>query len=202
MSFKVNPNRMELIRLKKRYNISLRGHKLLQDKLDKLISDFHKLTDEYKKTKKVFMESWQKLYTSYVFLRINTSFKEREEICKEVLPLEVSFQYKYLLNLKIPQVSYPDYSRMRYSPKKFPICWDVFVKNRDEFWKEFIKIINIYLAIKMCSEEILKTRRRVNALEYVLLPTLSASICNIESKLEELEREFITHLLRIKDILS
>lgn len=201
MKVKVNPNRMELLRLRRRETLAQRGYRLLQDKLEKLIAEFHKLTREYKKISKEWQEALGEFFESFVILKIQTEKDKLKELLDSVLPLEFEISSERLLNLKLPRFSIKEKEEPSYSAKTTPCQWDRLREKRKEVLRLLFEVTQLYLDLRSAGEEILKTRRRVNALEYILMPQIEESIRFIDDKLTELEREFLSRLLRIKDLI-
>ncbi len=135
MILRVNPNRMELLKLRRRLVLARRGHKLLKDKQEELMRQFMALIHEAKQARKEVEQSLTIANKSFFSARLET--------------LE-------------PQIE---------------------------------------KHVAMLAAELERTRRRVNALEHILIPNLEETIKYIGSKLNELERGNITRLMKIKDIV-
>jgi V/A-type H+-transporting ATPase subunit D len=201
MKVKANPNRMELLRFKRRRSLAQRGHRLLQDKLEKLVSEFHKLVKKFKQLSCEWERVFGEFLEDYIILKIEVGEEKLLCLINTVALLEMEIGTERLLNLKLPIFSFKNIYKESYSPKLFPPQWDRLWEKREQVMKVLLEISTLYFAIKMVGEEILKTRRRVNALEYVLIPNIDGSIRFIADKLTELEREFLSRLLRIKDLI-
>lgn len=203
MRINVNPNRMESLKLKKRKKLAQRGHQLLQDKLEKLISEFHKMVREFKDKSDEFRRSWKKFVDNYYLLLIQTNREERERIFNRITPLSIKTESKRLLNLILWKFSPLDnYTEETYYPSDYPPQYDILFSQRRKVLNILLEMISIYISMRSVGEEILKTRRRVNALEYILIPRIELTIKYIDDKLIELEREFVSRLLRIKDVVK
>ncbi len=201
MKLKVNPNRMELLKLKRRLLLSEKGHRLLQDKLEKLISEFHRLIRLFKKTSYEWEDIFRQFLDEYLILKIQTSPSLLKTLLDNLIPHQIEINYQRLLNLRLLKISFKRQDLSPYSPKNIPYQWDKVYHIKKEVKEKLVQIVELYLAIEMVGKEILKTRRRVNALEYILIPQIADSIKFIESKLVEIEREFLSQLLRIKDVI-
>ena len=197
---KVNPNRMELLRLKKRKVLAAKGHSLLEDKLEKLILEYHCLIKKFKEVSGEFEKVFNAFFEGYMFLRAEVSQEQFEALLESVTALEFEVTTRRLLNLDLPQL-HPPKRNESYSPKKTPPQWDRLMIMKGTVLQHVCDLASIFIAVEKTSQEILKTRRRVNALEHILIPDIDGSIKFIENKLADLEREFLSQILRIKDLI-
>jgi len=203
MILSANPTRMELLRLKKKIVLALRGHKLLKDKQDELVRHFLSFIKEWETLRsKVENELVGAFYSFFVaYLSIQKEIL-KESLAGSQMNLELSISRKRVANLQIPQVSV--------LKKGEPINYG-FVNTIEELdraiqkyaaaTENIIRLAAIERSIVLLSIEIKKTRRRVNALEYVLIPNLRDTIKYISMKMGELERNRLTQLMRIKEIV-
>ena len=192
---------MELLRLKKRRTLAQRGHSLLQDKLERLISEFHKLIRAFQKILPEFERLHKEFLENFIILKIQTPSQILRKILENTNLLDIDIVYEYLFNLRLPKFSFAP-QEIKYSVKDTPCQWDKVLSLRDSLLESLLEVLRIYVSLEMLSQEILKTRRRVNALEYILIPRIQGSISLIEAKLAELEREFVLRLARIKDLIA
>ncbi len=200
MKLKVSPNRMELLRLKKREVIAKRGHSLLQDKLEKLLISAHKNIKELNTIFREYLEEIDYFLKDFIIFRAQAStetYRKREE---ELGSLEIEIREERVFNLILSNFSF-ELKEKDYKIEDSLAVWDSLFLKRKAILEKLFKIIGLFRKLELISEELSKTRRRVNALEYILIPAISESISYIEQRLEELEREFISSLLRIKDII-
>ena len=200
MKLKVSPNRMELLRLKKREVIAKRGHSLLQDKLEKLLISAHKNIKELNTIFREYLEEIDYFLKDFIIFRAQAStetYRKREE---EFGSLEIEIREERVFNLILSNFSF-ELKEKDYKIEDSLAIWDRLFLKRKAILEKLFKIIGLFRKLELISEELSKTRRRVNALEYILIPAISESISYIEQRLEELEREFISSLLRIKDII-
>lgn len=201
MRLRANPNRMELLRLKRRLLLAERGHKLLKDKLDELMRFFLETSKELLEVKREVEARLARLFQISALIRARHPLQELEEI----IPgnqLEVRSDEKRLLNLTIPyfeigQIAFP-----------FEAATSVEAE-MDVAWKESLDLLPLLLNMaslwrqaELLADEIETTRRRVNALEHILIPSLKETIRYIESRLEEIERSYKTQLMRLKEIIE
>ena len=204
MILNANPNRMELLRLRRRYALAQRGHKLLKDKQEELMRRFMELIEEVKSFRREAEAELKQAYREYL--------GARSLLTQDALILALSFPRHRLklkaklinvLNLKIPKLE------IETAPQPFTYgitgtsgMLDLFLKRTVKLLPKLIRLAEVESQIEMLAREIERTRRRVNALEYVLMPNLAETIGYIEMRLEEFERSNLTRLMRVKEILG
>lgn len=198
MKIKVNPTRMELLKLKKRINVAKRGHKLLKDKEEQLLIEFRKLVKIVKKER-------EKIEEEFI------------EFCKKILVIRANFdKSKWESFLSLPFINF-EYSLVKKRIYNIPVT-EINVDLKGEFISDYFKTPEVNLLIRdgfrilkglfylyelenklySFAEEIERTRRRVNALEYVIIPNLEDAIKYIQIKLDEYERSSLTILKHLK----
>ncbi|RLD15208.1 MAG: V-type ATP synthase subunit D [Caldiserica bacterium] len=192
MMLRVNPTRMELLRLKRRLIVAVRGHKLLKDKQDELMKNFFNILDEIRGIVDDIIRLRDEVYESYFILKgwnLNTLkrdfFKEKEILIEKVI----------LYSLRIPVFKEVKGEIGESSDSFFEL-----LKNKTQKFLDKLIEFGIKLKIlKVLSKELSSTRRRVNALEYILIPEIKETIKYIYMKLEEMERGNLTRLMRVKE---
>ncbi|OPY75244.1 MAG: V-type sodium ATPase subunit D [Syntrophorhabdus sp. PtaU1.Bin058] len=196
----VNPTRMELLRLRKRLVVARRGHKLLKDKLDGLMKEFMELAKVYKTYRLAVDDELPGVLKLFVLAEITSSRKITEnalESTKQELRLTV--KKRRLMSVVIPQVeaffgeATGMYSFIHTSPEL-----DKAITSLKEFMPKLMKMAELEEAVRLMSSEIEKTRRRVNALEYTMIPRMVETIKYITGKLDEMERSNTSRLMKIK----
>lgn len=197
---KVSPNRMELLRLKKRKILAEKGHRLLEDKLENLIAGFHRLIRQFKETSQEWEKRFNNFFEQYIFLKAQVYPHEFDRLLAAIETGDINLTFERLLSLNLPRISFKE-TKESYSPLERPPQWDRLHLERGKVLESLCKLTEIYLALEKVSQEILKTRRRVNALEYILIPYIDNAVKFIESKLSEIEREFLSQILRIKELI-
>jgi len=198
----INPTRMELLRLRKRLVVAKRGHKLLKDKLDGLMKEFINLARAYRGFRLEVDEELPRVLKLFVLAEITSSLHIVEsaiESIKQDLTLNVS--KRRIMSVATPniEVSFGEPKGM-YSFIHTSAELDVAVKALKKFLPKLIKMAELEDAIRIISSEIEKTRRRVNALEYTMIPRMQETIKFITSKLDEMERSNTSRLMKIKAI--
>ena len=203
MLLKVNPNRMELIRLKKRLIVAKRGYKLLKDKRDALIQVFVRLAKESNMVREELEEKLLKCYLIFS----NTSSLMSKLALEETLMFpkakggaEVSF--KNVMSVNVPQYKLKCEGRYySYGLVDTTAELDSALKKYSEILPLMLRVAELDKSITLLANEIEKTRRRVNALEYVIIPDLEETIKFITMKLDEMARSNTSAIMRIKEII-
>lgn len=203
MKLRVNPTRMELLRLRKRLAVAVRGHKLLKDKLEGLITEFLTLIKEYKTARLQLDEELSTVMRLFVLASITSS---RQTILTALEQSkgqqEIEIKHKRLLTVLIPQFEIPIIQGgTAYSYLDTPSELDTAVSELKEYFPKILKLAGLEQSLRLIAKEIEKTRRRVNALEYILIPQIEETIKFIKSKLDEMERSNINRLMKIKEML-
>jgi len=203
MRLAVNPTRMELLKLKKRLILARRGYRLLRDKQDELMRNFLSLIEEIKDLRLTVEREFFEAYNSFLIAR---SYMGREFLEEALMlaPLETSFEVTYtpLLNLRVPSYKLKiegDY--FSYGVFTTSMELDLALKKYRELIPKMVELAEKEKRLEMLSFEIERTRRRVNALEHILIPNIVETISYISMKLEELERSNLIRLMKIKEIV-
>jgi len=199
----VSPTRMELLRLKKRTALAKRGHKLLKDKQDELVRRLFELLKGVRELREKVEKEIQESVRRFVFARSSMEPEEVEAaflLPKKKVGLETS--HRKLMTISVPvfeekiEGEMISYGFGTTSPEL-----DISLEALDKALKDLIELAEKEKSLELLANEIEKTRRRVNALEYVLIPELEETVKYISMKLQEIERSDITRLMKIKDIV-
>jgi len=196
----INPTRMELLRLRKRLVVALRGHKLLKDKLDGLMKEFIDVAKEYKTYRMRVDEELPDVLKLFVISEITSSRRITEDALDSTKQdLQLSVTKRRIMSVAVPklEVSFGEVSGMYSFIHTSPEI-DKAINYLKEFMPELIKMAELEEAIRLMSKEIEKTRRRVNALEYTVIPRIQETIKYITGKLDEMERSNTSRLMKIK----
>jgi len=204
MILDVSPTRMELLKLKKKLSIARRGHKLLKDKLDEFVRIILILVKEVSELRELLDNRFSEASKFMGFAGYIT-FPEalRTALAASNRELAVNVSLKQLLNLKVPEfrVEEKGSSERSYGFAQTSAGLDYSLELFNEAIMGIVELSQKEKRIEMVAEEIQKTRRRVNALEYILIPNIEETIRYISMKLEEQERNTLTQLMRIKDVV-
>lgn len=203
MKIRVNPTRMQMLRLKKRLVMSRRGHKLLKDKMEGLVQSFMELVGEYAKLRdEVDREVPRTL--SLFMLAQGISGEEAVTAALEETDtrLDVAINRKSVMSVAYPEVALEGFElRPSYSTLATSTDFDMASASMRDIFPRLLELASKEEAVLRMADEIEKTRRRVNALEYVMIPSLVSTIKEIGSKLEEAERSSRARLMKVKDMI-
>ncbi|MCB6993390.1 V-type ATP synthase subunit D [bacterium 210820-DFI.6.37] len=203
----VNPTRMELSRLKKRLATSTRGHKLLKDKRDDLMKKFLELIRENMELRTQLEEKMARVYQGFVV----AGAAMEDAALQEALMLPQRQVFASVKTRNVMSVNVPDFQFTSAGDEGRDIYpyglaftsgeLDASVDALQEVLPLMLKLAQAEKTVQLLAEEIEKTRRRVNALEYVQIPTLQETIKSITMKLDENERSNLARLMKIKDMM-
>ncbi|HDN98000.1 MAG TPA: V-type ATP synthase subunit D [bacterium] len=196
MKVKVNPTRMELLKLKKRLTLAKRGHKLLKDKEEQLLVEFRKLIGTVREKRKKLEEEIVQFYMECISLKGIFESKAWEEIIMNpFIETEISSKVERIFNIPVKKISVN--FKKDFIPSEHPF-FVLLIKKAKDLLIKLTEITTLENQLYSFSEEIERTRRRVNALEYVLIPQIEEAIKFINFKLEENERASLTRLKHIQ----
>ncbi|MCX7974116.1 MAG: V-type ATP synthase subunit D [Candidatus Aminicenantes bacterium] len=201
MRLRANPNRMELLRLKRRLVLAERGHKLLKDKLDELMRFFLETIKELITLKNEVEKKWIQILKIAALVRSRHHPDELMEIIKAGELLIMGAE-KRLLNLAVPILELNEGAFALEETDLVEAEFEVARKSFFDLLPLLLKMANLWRQGELLADEIETTRRRVNALEHILIPSLKETIRYIESRLEEIERSYKTQLMRLKEIIE
>ena len=203
MLLNVNPTRMELLRLRDRLILAERGHKLLKEKLEGLMRNFLDVANQFIKKRSDFDKEFSNLIKRYYIFTSAYSQEELESLFSgSSFTINLSSKEISIMNVHYPVFSLKTEGQAFSYPYLFtetPLD-RVFIDFR-RLLDKMVELASIQQELFLISLEISKVRRRVNALEYVMIPNLIETVKYITDKLEELERENIVRLLKVKDII-
>jgi V/A-type H+-transporting ATPase subunit D len=205
----VNPTRMELTKLKKRLATATRGHKLLKDKQDELMRQFISLVKYNNELRK---EVEQELYGSLKDFVMASAVMSSEFLEEAVAyPKEhitVDIKSKNIMSVNVPVMDFKrkleedEGSIFPYGFASTSSELDDSISQLYNVLPRLLKLAEIEKSCQLMADEIEKTRRRVNALEYRTIPELEETIKYIMMKLEENERSALTRLMKVKEMIS
>ncbi len=203
-ALQVKPTRMELSNLKKKRKVAVRGHKLMKDKRDEMVRRFIIYVKRDKELREQVEAKLAAAMAEFVLARASMSGAEIEEaLCYPAAPVSVEVGSQYVLSIPVPKLtltqgefSYP------YGFATTSAELDGAVNAFTDLLPMLIELAEIEKTCNRLADEIEKTRRRVNALEYVMIPQFDAAIRQITMKLDENERGNLTRLMKTKDMLA
>ncbi|MDI6871216.1 MAG: V-type ATP synthase subunit D [Bacillota bacterium] len=208
MELRVNPNRMQLLRLRVRLKTARRGHKMLKDKRDELMRRFLDLVRQNKELRQVVEERLGRAAGQLLMATASASPAVIEEALafpKQKLDLRV--KKDNIMGVRVARFDFSwggaggEADLYPYGPAHTPADLDAAIKTLSETLPDLLRLAEIEKAAELLAVEVEKTRRRVNALEYVLIPKLEETIKYITMKLDEAERGNLTRLMKIKQMV-
>lgn len=203
----VNPTRMELTRLKKKLVTAVRGHKLLKDKRDELMRQFLDKVRENKALREEVETALVSANQNFMLARagmpdemLNTALLAPKQ------ELTISAGTQNVMSVEIPDFDFktrtPDQNDMYSYGFAFTTGdLDDAILSLSEVFPKLLKLAEVEKSCQLMAAEIEKTRRRVNALEHVMIPELQTNIKYITMKLDENERSTQIRLMKVKDMM-
>lgn len=202
----VNPTRMELKKLKARLKTAVRGHKLLKDKSDEMIRRFSIIIRENKKLREQAEQELSSVLKEFAKARGLVSREEIERIFSmPTVTLSLGLSTSSVMNVEVPQIEVSANTSDEIYPYSFTAITseaDYAVRQISKVIETLVKLASVEKTVQMLAKEIEKNKRRVNALEHVMIPQLEETIKYISAKLDENERGALTRLMKVKSMIS
>ena len=204
---RVNPTRMELKKVHARYVTARRGHKLLKDKRDELMKRFLEVVREDKELRIRVEAALGAVHNSFSIASAVSSpqmLKEALLVPKREGRLDVT--YKNLMSVTVPVYALEVTGDGGADSYNYGMAFtsgelDASLRELNGILEDLVRMAELEKTAQMLAEEIEKTRRRVNALEYIMMPRYLETIKAIKMKLEENERGNTTRLMKVKDMM-
>lgn len=203
----VNPTRMVLTGLKKRLKTARRGHKLLKDKRDELMKKFLDIVRENKRLREEVEEKLMVVHSRFVMARavMNSELVE-EALMFPKVEVNLNTSTRNIMSVDVPVLEFTTESNAEGDIYPYGFAnttgeLDEAIATLSDLAPELLKLAEMEKSAQLLADEIEKTRRRVNALEYVLIPNLQETIKYIVMKLDENERSNLTRLMKVKDMV-
>jgi len=202
MILRVNPNRMELLKLRRRLVLARRGHKLLKDKQEELMRQFMALVNEAKKVREEVESRLGTAYLSFFSARLDSLQPQMEEaLTFSEKKVKLQSRITPIMNLRVPYFDCEMSGGFTHSYLDATGDLDMALTTLSDVFPQMIRMAQLEKHVSMLAAELERTRRRVNALEHILIPSLEDTIKYIGNKLNELERGNLTRLMKVKDIV-
>jgi len=203
----VNPTRMVLTSLKKKLVVATRGHKLMKDKRDELMKQFLELARQNKILREEVENQLSQVYKNFAIANAVMSPEIMEEALmfpKQGVSIELG--QKNVMSVDVPVFSFKTSSEEQADIYPYGFAGtsgelDTAIVRLADVFPILLKLAAMEKEVSLLAEEIEKTRRRVNALEYVMIPNLQETIKYIKMKLDENERGNQTRLMKVKDMM-
>ena len=203
----VNPTRQELTRLKNRLRTSVRGHKLLKDKRDELMKQFLEVVRENRALRTRVEAALMAAHSSFT---VASALMSTEMLQQSLLypkqSVELTMDFKNVMSVNVPEYHFQ--TRDAQPGDVYPYGFaatsgalDDAVDALSGVFQDMLRLAEMEKTAQLLAEEIEKTRRRVNALEYVKIPQMEEAIKYISMKLDENERSATIRLMKVKDMI-
>lgn len=204
---RVNPTRMQLTKLKKRLVTASRGHKLLKDKRDEMVRIFLLLIRRNKELRQNVEAALVVALRGFVLARVAMSRETMDEaLIYPVREVTLNLSEANIMSVNVPKIGYSEKERKQ---SFFPYGLMSTSAELDHATAELSRVLPLMVELaelektcNMLADEIEKTRRRVNALEYVMIPQLQETIKYIRMKLDENERGSLIRLMKTKEMIA
>ena len=203
----ITPTRMVLNQLKGRLKTARRGHKLLKDKRDELMRQF---MDVVKLNKQLRLKVEEGLTAAFSSLQVASAIMSPEMLEQALMyprrSVELGMEFKNIMSVNVPRYSF--HTKNNDPSEIYPYGFaqtsgelDDALDKMARVFEDMLELAQVEKTMQLLAEEIEKTRRRVNALEYVMIPELEGNIKYISMKLEENENSTKVRLLKVKEMV-
>ena len=201
----INPTRMELTRLKRQLRTAQRGHKLLRDKRDELMKQFMDVVRENRALRQRVEQGLSEAHASFtVAAALMTPEMLRQSLLIPSRSVELDMTYENIMSVEVPRYHFAEQKGGTATPYGYAQTsgeLDDAVTALSGVFRDMLRLAEIEKTTQLLAEEIEKTRRRVNALEYVMIPNFEENIRYITMKLEENENSTKVRLMKVKDMV-
>lgn len=206
----VNPTRMELSNLKGRLATATRGHKLLKDKQDELMRVFIGLIRKNKDLRVEVEKELEGAFKDFLIASAVMSPQMLEEaVALPKASINVEIKERNVMSVKVPEMNFISQQIDDDTGSIYPYGYaqtsaelDDAITKLDGILPKLLELAEVEKSCQLMADEIEKTRRRVNALEFRTIPDLEETIKYIRMKLDENERSTIVRLMKVKDIIK
>ena len=203
----INPTRMELTRLKGRLRTATRGHKLLKDKRDELMKQFLEVVRRNRELRAKVEKGLEEANAAFTVASAIMSPEMLEQaLLYPKQSVELDMKFKNIMSVDVPV--YEFHTKNEDPTEIYPYGFaqtsgelDSALEALNQVFQDMLELAQVEKTMQLLAEDIEKTRRRVNALEYVMIPQFQENIKYITMKLDENERGNITRLMKVKDMV-
>ena len=203
MAIEIKPTRSELIKFKRRIELAKSGYNLLKKKRDGLILEFFEVLKKAKTVRKELVEEYKKALRKMNIARASESDLKIKALALGVVEKrDLKLEKKNIMGVVVPEIEYK-YEEKGFFDRGYSIISssskiDEAAAAYNKVIHKIVKVAEIETSLKRLLQEIEKTKRRVNALDYVVIPSMEETKNFITFRLEEMERENIFRLKHIK----
>ncbi|MBP5192836.1 MAG: V-type ATP synthase subunit D [Eubacterium sp.] len=201
------PTRMELTRLKKKLNTAVKGHRLLKDKRDELMREFLDLVKINMELREKVENGIKNANNNFVLAKAGMSDEElRSALMSPKQEISLVTDKKNVMSVDIPIYDFKTKTADSNDIYSYGFAFtsgdlDYAVDSLQDVFKDMLKLAEVEKSCQLMAAEIEKTRRRVNALEHVIIPETQESIKYITMKLDENERSTQVRLMKVKNMM-
>ena len=203
----INPTRMELTRLKGRLKTAARGHKLLKDKRDELMKQFLEVVRRNRELRAKVEKGLEEANAAFTVASAIMSPEMLEQaLLYPKQRVELDMKFKNVMSVDVPVFEF--HTENEDPSEIYPYGFaqtsgelDTALEALSRVFQDMLELAQVEKTMQLLAEDIEKTRRRVNALEYVMIPQFKENIKYITMKLDENERGNITRLMKVKDMI-
>jgi len=201
------PTRMELLQLRKRAALAERGHRLLKEKRDALISEFLSIAGNVSEIREAAQQQLADAYADMLQAQAVMGVGAVREVSWNTgQNLQVSLKSRNIMGVTVPLIESDKAERTLirrgYGFADTSAKLDEAAKKMEQALEAIVKLAEVEETVRRLALEVEKTKRRVNALEYIVLPRVTATVKYIRMRLDEIERESFTRLKKIKAVLD
>ncbi len=198
----VNPTRMELKKLKARLNTAVRGHKLLKDKSDEMVRRFSVIIRENKRLRDEVESELSSVLKQFAVARsVTPSYRAETAFSMPSASVVAECKVSSIMGVEVPKIELLNAGAeagLPYALTEITGEADYSVAQAAKLLPKMVKLAETEKAVRLLADEIERNKRRVNALEYVMIPQLEETIKYIKSKLDENERAAVVRLMKVK----
>ena len=198
----VNPTRMELKKLKARLSTAVRGHKLLKDKSDEMVRRFTEIIKENKRLREEVEKELALTLKQFSIARsVTPAYRAENAFSMPSLLVKIDCSTESIMGIDVPRVELIKEKRgdgLPYAYSEITSEADYSVGMVSALLPKMVMLAKTEKAVRMLADEIERNKRRVNALEYVMVPQLEETIKYIKDKLDENERAAVVRLMKVK----
>jgi V/A-type H+/Na+-transporting ATPase subunit D len=198
---------MELLKLSRRVKLADKGHRLLKEKRDALISEFMVVIQKYKDSRRRAEERLKGAFQDLLMTEVLLGSREIEQIgTTSARDISLGVITRNVMGVSVPVIKTGELVRKvherGYGLLSTNAKLDDAAKGFEEALALIVELAGVEESVRRIAQEVEKTKRRVNALEYIVIPRLKATIKHIEMRMEEIERESFLRLKKIKASLE
>lgn len=203
----INPTRMELLKLKQREKLAVKGHSLLKEKRNALIMEFFNILERVKGSRDEVSEKLQEAYQDLTAAQVMMGDLSVKKAAMSVTEsVDVDIDSRSIMGVVVPiiesEISQRTIVERGYGFMDTSVKLDEAAKKFEESIQLIIELGEIEKTIMLLAGEIESTKRRVNALEHIIIPRIENTVKYIEMRLEEMERENFVRLKMIKKTME